>query len=42
MDNGRGKGYMGMDGIFVYNENCEYHSDTIKKAIKEIEYNEKE
>jgi hypothetical protein len=33
---------MGMDGIFVYNENCEYHSETIKKVIKEIEYNEKE
>ena len=42
MDNGRGKGYMGMDGVFVYNENCEYHSEIIKKVIKEIEYNEKE
>lgn len=42
MDNCRGKGYMGMDGVFVYNENCEYHSESIKKAIKEIENNDKE
>jgi hypothetical protein len=33
---------MGMDGVFVYNENCEYHSESIKKAIKEIENNDKE
>jgi hypothetical protein len=30
---------MGMDGIFVYNENCEYHSESITKEIKEIELN---
>jgi hypothetical protein len=25
MDNCNGKGYMGIDGIFIYNEDCKYH-----------------
>lgn len=36
MDNNNGKGYMGMSGIFVYNEDCKYHSEFIKKPIESI------
>ena len=36
MDNSNGKGYMGMDGVFVYNENCEYHSEIINRVKSHI------
>lgn len=40
MDNCNGKGYMGMSGVFVYNQDCQYHSEQVKKATKEIDNDE--
>lgn len=31
IDNGRGRGYMGQPGIFVYSGDCELHADKLPK-----------
>lgn len=31
MDNNYGEGYMGMEGVFVFNCNCPVHGDEIKQ-----------
>ena len=32
MDNEYGRGYMGQEGVFVYNANCPVHGGETKKA----------
>ncbi len=37
LENGHGRGYMGMEGFYVYTEDCEYHKEDWKALIKEEE-----
>lgn len=30
MDNSNGRGYMGMEGVFVYNASCRLHGEYLK------------
>jgi hypothetical protein len=34
IDNHYGKGYRGLEGVFVYNEDCNVHADPIAAAIR--------
>ena len=36
MDNGYGKGYMGMEGVFVYTENCPVHATAAMIVAEEV------
>ena len=35
MDNEYGKGYMGMEGVFVYNSCCSLHGEYLKEVMDE-------
>ncbi len=39
-DNCRGHGYMGMNGIYVYNEGCKVHASKEVKEQKDNEHNQ--
>jgi hypothetical protein len=41
MDNEYGRGYMGVEGVFVYSENCSIHGGELKKNKKEKKMNKK-
>jgi hypothetical protein len=36
-DNHHGKGYMGIEGVFVFSGGCELHSIELEEAEKEID-----
>ncbi len=37
MDNHYGRGYQGVEGIYVYNQDCNLHSQMINEIIKNQE-----
>ena len=37
IDNGHGRGYMGIAGIFVITETCPMHTDMLNKPPNEVE-----
>jgi hypothetical protein len=37
MDNHYGRGYQGVEGIYVYNQDCHLHSQMINEIIKNQE-----
>lgn len=37
MDNNRGRGYLGQEGIFVYSGDCPVHADTFRHIAEKFE-----
>jgi len=35
MDNSYGEGYMGMEGVFVYNAGCSLHGESLRGVMDE-------